>query len=93
MSSELTKEFSETSLLALANKVKDPNDLTDDKDDEKKSLLNGASSVPIKAKRTDSSSNALTPMQKDQKQFGVCICYSNISIIYRIICFIKQSHL
>lgn len=82
MSSDLTKELSETSLLALANKVKDPNDLgdilTDDKDGEKKSLLNGTSSVPTKAKSTDSKLNALSPMQNDQKQFGVCICYSNI---------------
>jgi len=84
MSSDLTQELSETSLLALANKVKDPNDLVDVFTDvngaEKKSLLNrdneklnGSMNEIVKEKNTPSNSNALNSMQKDQMQFGVSI--------------------
>ena len=81
MSSNLTSELSEMSLLALANKVRDPNDLGDilgeSSDAEKKSLLNGngASSEPVKATSVALATNstALNPMQNDQKQFSVSI--------------------
>jgi hypothetical protein len=85
MSSNLTSELSETSLLALANKVKDPNDLGDilgeSSDAEKKPLLNGngISSEPVKTVALVTNSTALNPMQNDQKQFSVSAQLKNLN--------------